>query len=125
MQSLEVLQHGIVDIEGLIPDSSNGAIKVSFTKENNTVEAIIKPTVSIRPLWDFPNRDLNNREYATFLFDQELGLNIVPPTVLRDLEGIGQLLAQEWIEEIDNDLVIVKSPDEIPKEYLKVLQGYD
>ena len=125
MQSLEVLQHGIVDIEGLIPDSSNGAIKVSFTKENNTVEAIIKPTVSIRPLWDFPNRDLNNREHATFLFDQELGLNMVPPTVLRDLEGIGQLLAQEWIEEIDNDLVIVKSPDEIPKEYLKVLQGYD
>ena len=29
------------------------------------------------------------------------------------------------MQEIDNDLVIVKSPDEIPKEYLKVLQGYD
>jgi uncharacterized repeat protein (TIGR03843 family) len=89
------------------------------------MNAIIKPEVSIRPLWDFPDMDLNNREYATYLLDRALNLNYVPETVMRNVEGIGKSLVQEWVKESDNDLIIVKSPEDIPKDYLKVLQGYD
>jgi uncharacterized repeat protein (TIGR03843 family) len=89
------------------------------------MEAIMKPEVSIRPLWDFPDLDLNNREYATYLLDRGLDLNYVPETVMRNVKGIGNSLIQEWVKESDNDLIIVKSPEDIPNDYLKVLQGYD
>ena len=125
MDNLDLLLNGEIEIEGLIPDSSNGALKVLVSNSKQSVEAIIKPEVSIRPLWDFPDLDLNNREYATYLLDRELNLNYVPDTVMRNVEGIGKSLIQEWVKESDNDLIIVKSPEDIPEEYLKVLQGYD
>jgi len=125
MDKLDLLLNGEIEIEGLIPDSSNGALKVLVSNSKQSVEAIIKPEVSIRPLWDFPDLDLNNREYATYLLDRELNLNYVPDTVMRNVEGIGKSLIQEWVTESDNDLIIVKSPEDIPEEYLKVLQGYD
>ena len=125
MDKLDLLLNGEIEIEGLIPDSSNGALKVLVSNSKQSLEAIIKPEVSIRPLWDFPDLDLNNREYATYLLDRELNLNYVPDTVMRNVEGIGKSLIQEWVTESDNDLIIVKSPEDIPEEYLKVLQGYD
>lgn len=124
-QELNVLAKGDIDIEGLIPDSSNGALKVKIEYQGLEVEAIVKPEVSIRPLWDFPQRDLNDREYAAYLFDQELEMNLIPPTVMREVDGIGKLLVQKWILETENNVVIVRSPEDIPDGYLKVLQGYD
>ena len=125
MNKLDLLLSGEIEIEGLIPDSSNGALKITIRDSDQSMDAIMKPEVSIRPLWDFPDLDLNNREYATYLLDRELDLNYVPETVMRDVEGIGNSLIQEWVKESDNDLIIVKSPEDIPKDYLKVLQGYD
>lgn len=125
MNKLDLLLSGEIEIEGLIPDSSNGALKVLVCNSEQNIHAIIKPEVSIRPLWDFPDIDLNNREYATYLLDRALGLHYVPETVMRNVKGIGNSLIQEWVEESDNDLIIVKSPEDIPKDYLKVLQGYD
>lgn len=125
MNKLDLLLSGEIEIQGLIQDSTNGALKVTISDSNQTMDAIMKPEVSIRPLWDFPDLDLNNREYATYLLDRGIDLNYVPDTVMRDVEGIGNCLIQEWVKESDNDLIIVKSPEDIPKEYLKVLQGYD
>ena len=125
MSKLDLLLSGEIEIEGLIPDSSNGALKVTIRGSNQSMEAIMKPEVSIRPLWDFPDLDLNNREYATYLLDRGLNLNYVPETVMRNVKGIGNSLIQEWVKESDNDLIIVKSPEDIPNDYLKVLQGYD
>ena len=125
MEIQSLLSTGEIEIEGLIPDSTNGALKLLITKGDEQIAAIAKPDVSIRPLWDFPNMDLNKREYATFLFDRKLELGFVPETVIRDISGIGIALVQHWIRETENDLVIVQSPDNIPKSYLRVLQGYD
>jgi uncharacterized repeat protein (TIGR03843 family) len=108
MDKLDLLLSGEIEIEGLIPDSSNGALKVLVSNSKQNMHAIIKPEVSIRPLWDFPDMDLNNREYATYLLDRALELSYVPETVMRDVQGIGNSLIQEWV-----------------KDYLKVLQGYD
>ena len=125
MKIQSLLSTGEIEIEGLIPDSTNGALKLLITKGDEQIAAIAKPDVSIRPLWDFPNMDLNKREYATFLFDRKLELGFVPETVIRDISGIGNALVQHWIRETENDLIIVQSPDNIPKSYLRVLQGYD
>ena len=125
MEIKSLLSIGEIEIEGLIPDSTNGALKLLITKGDEQIAAIAKPDVSIRPLWDFPKMDLNKREYATFLFDRKLELGFVPETVIRDISGIGNALVQHWIRESENDLIIVQSPDNIPKSYLRVLQGYD
>jgi len=125
MEIKSLLSTGEIEIEGLIPDSTNGALKLLITKGDEQIAAIAKPDVSIRPLWDFPNMDLNKREYATFLFDRKLELGFVPETVIRDIPGFGNALVQHWIRETENDLIIVQSPDNIPKSYLRVLQGYD
>ena len=125
MEIKSLLSTGEIEIEGLIPDSTNGALKLLITKGDEQIAAIAKPDVSIRPLWDFPNMDLNKREYATFLFDRKLELGFVPETVIRDIAGFGNALVQHWIRETENDLIIVQSPDNIPKYYLRVLQGYD
>jgi len=125
MEIQSLLSTGEIEIEGLIPDSTNGALKLLITNGDEQIAAIAKPDVSIRPLWDFPNMDLNKREYATFLFDRKLELGFVPETVIRDISGIGNALVQHWIRETENDLIIVQSPDNIPKSYLRVLQGYD
>ena len=103
MDKLDLLLSGEIEIEGLIPDSSNGALKVLVSDDKQNIHAILKPEVSIRPLWDFPALDLNNREYATYLLDRELELNYVPETVMRNVNGIGNSLIQEWVEESDND----------------------
>lgn len=116
---------GDISIIGMIPESTNGAIKITIDSASSQIQAILKPDVSIRELWDFPNQDLNDREYATYLLSQEINLNVVPETVIKEIEGVGRALIQEWVIETANDLVIVKSPDDIPEDYLKIIQGYD
>jgi hypothetical protein len=87
MDKLDLLLSGEIEIEGLIHDSSNGALKVLVSNSQQSMHAIIKPEVSIRPLWDFPDMDLNNREYATYLLDRALELNYVPEIESDEVEG--------------------------------------
>jgi uncharacterized repeat protein (TIGR03843 family) len=62
------------------------------------VSAIYEPIAGERPLWDFPDGHLAWREVAAFIVSQEMGLNCVPPTILR--EGpFGEGSFQFWIED--------------------------
>jgi uncharacterized repeat protein (TIGR03843 family) len=59
---------------------------------------VYKPVAFERPLWDFPDGTLGNREVAAFLVSEATGWGIVPPTVLRDgPAGLG--MVQLWIDE--------------------------
>ncbi len=59
---------------------------------------VYKPIAFERPLWDFPDGTLANREVAAFLVSEATGWGIVPPTVLRDgPAGLG--MVQLWIDE--------------------------
>jgi uncharacterized repeat protein (TIGR03843 family) len=59
--------------------------------------AVYKPRRGERPLWDFPDGTLCQREVAAFLVSEALGWHIVPPTILRDgPQGIG--MVQIFIE---------------------------
>ena len=80
---LHVLQSGTMEIEGILPWSSNYAFLVNVCAEAAEFRAVYKPSRGERPLWDFPHGTLSEREYAAFLISSELGWDLVPPTVLR------------------------------------------
>ena len=121
----ELLLKGTIEIQGLIPESSNGAIKAVIKNQEDEISVIIKPTALIRPLWDFPELDLNNRELATYEMSKSLNLNFVPTCIKRNIPEIGECLVQEWIEEEANQLIVVRSESDIPNHYKKVINGYD
>ncbi len=92
-QVLEVLQKGVVEAEhGMMRWSSNYTFLLSIMHDDLSVLAVYKPQKGERPLWDFPDGMLCNREMASFLTSEALGWQIVPPTVLRQgPHGIGSV----------------------------------
>lgn len=83
-QVLSALMEGEIDEQGLLPWSSNYTFLVTVEKDSLLLPAVYKPRRGERPLWDFPQGTLCQRERAAFLVSDALGWLIVPPTVLRD-----------------------------------------
>lgn len=89
---MRVLQNGTVEIEGMLPWSSNYAFLVRVCEDVAEVGAVYKPRRGERPLWDFPQGTLCYREQATYIVSEALGWHIVPPTVLREAQhGLGTI----------------------------------
>lgn len=90
---LEILNKGTVDTEyGMMRWSSNYTFMISVAHEGTNIRAVYKPQSGERPLWDFPDGTLCQRELAAFLTSQELGWQIVPPTALRKgPRGLGSM----------------------------------
>ncbi len=92
-----LLQWGDMHLEGLLPWSSNYTFLVRICPNTavtqtldhanlplTEVQAVYKPRRGERPLWDFPQGTLHQRE--------SLQWGLVPPTVLRDgPHGIGSV----------------------------------
>ena len=94
---LHDLSHGDLAISGRLVDASNATLYASCEVKDRSLTCIYKPIAGERPLWDFPDGTLANREYLTFLISHWLGLHLVPPTVLRDgPHGTG--MVQLWID---------------------------
>ncbi|HNS40286.1 MAG TPA: SCO1664 family protein [Promineifilum sp.] len=89
---IRILQDGRVEIEGMLPWSSNYAFLVRVCDDAGEIEAVYKPQRGERPLWDFPEGTLCHREQAAFIVSEALGWHIVPPTVLREAQhGLGTI----------------------------------
>lgn len=94
---LTVLQTGSLEMEGVLPWSSNYTFLMTVcgnttTGEPLTLPAVYKPQRGERPLWDFAPGTLCLRERAAFLLSEAAGWQIVPPTVLRKAtHGLGSL----------------------------------
>jgi uncharacterized repeat protein (TIGR03843 family) len=82
--TLQLLQNGSLEVEGLLPWSSNYTFLVQVCQDDKNIEAVYKPQRGERPLWDFPQGTLYLREWAAFLTSQALGWDVVPTTVVRD-----------------------------------------
>jgi hypothetical protein len=108
-----VLKNGVLTVTGRLIDASNATLLAHCEFEGVTLKCIYKPVAGERPLWDFPDGSLANREFAAFLVSEFLQLNLVPLTLLRD-GPFGHGMVQEWIE-IDPkiDLADYFSSDEI------------
>jgi uncharacterized repeat protein (TIGR03843 family) len=93
----EVLISGEITVEGRLVDASNATLFITLFHQGLSTKGIYKPVAGERPLWDFPDGNLAQRERAAFLADQLLGYDHVPHTVLRDGPfGLG--MVQQWID---------------------------
>lgn len=86
---LNDLRNGKIDLRGQFLRGSNGTFLVIVQNKNNSFQAVYKPKAGEQPLWDFPSGTLGNREVASYLFDQALGWQLVPPTVYREKAPLG------------------------------------
>ncbi|HET7089921.1 MAG TPA: SCO1664 family protein [Anaerolineae bacterium] len=82
--ALNLLAHGEIEVQGLMPWSSNYTFLTLVVHGELQVPAVYKPCKGERPLWDFPAGTLAYREVAAHLVSEALGWMLVPPTVLRD-----------------------------------------
>lgn len=90
--TLEVLSRGTIEIEGMLPYSSNYTLLAQVEYQGVQALAVYKPCRGERPLWDFPRGTLYCREVAAYLVNEALEFALVPPTVIRDGPyGIGAL----------------------------------
>ncbi len=97
---LNVLQTGEIDVEGLMPWSSNYTFLIRVCTPQFEIPAVYKPRRGERPLWDFPTGTLCNRERAAFLVSDTLKWDLIPPTVLRNgPNGVGSV--QLFVEQHD------------------------
>ena len=94
---LRDLSHGQISVTGRLVDASNATLYARCEVKERSLTCIYKPIAGERPLWDFPDGTLANREYLTFLISHWLGLHLVPPTVLRD-GPYGTGMVQLWID---------------------------
>jgi uncharacterized repeat protein (TIGR03843 family) len=96
---LEILSCGEVEIEGRMPWSSNATFLVNVALGERRGQAIYKPVRGERPLWDF-EPGLHRRELAAYRLSEEMDLDLVPPTVVRDGPlGEGSL---QWFVDADH-----------------------
>lgn len=123
MNVRELLSTGELHIEGRLFDASNATMRCVVGED---VLCVYKPVRGERPLWDFPSGTLTGREVASYLIDQALGFDLVPPTVWRDDGPAGPGMCQLWMHEDESArLVDVVAPADVPMGWRTVLRASD
>lgn len=127
MDALRLLREGELEVRGRLTVSSNAALigVVGLPTPAGEPDAVLgapdgllarllgdappepgrilaavvhKPIAFERPLWDFPDGTLGQREVAAYLVSEATPWGIVPPTVLRDGPA-GPGMVQLWLDE--------------------------
>lgn len=91
------LTHGEYNLKGQFMLGSNYTFLVNVHHEGETYQAVYKPCKGEQPLWDFPDNTLAQREVAAYLLSEQLGLHIVPITILREDGPHGRGSLQQYI----------------------------
>jgi len=94
--ALCLLERGEMSIEGRLLDASNATLYCAVTADGVSAACVYKPVVGERPLWDFPDGTLAEREVAAYAVSAASGWDIVPPTVYR-VGPAGPGMVQLWI----------------------------
>lgn len=103
---LAALKYGDLKVTGRLVAASNATLFGVISVGENSFNCIYKPVTGERPLWDFPDGTLANREYAAYLISEAMQLDCVAPTLLR--EGpFGFGMVQLWID-IDEAVDLVE-----------------
>ena len=98
----DLLALGELHVEGQIREASNAVLLCTVAHEGREATCVYKPVRGERPLWDFPDGTLAQREVAAYEVSQALGWGLVPPTVLRD-GPYGEGMVQLWIDGPDEE----------------------
>ncbi|WP_408899484.1 SCO1664 family protein [Nocardioides sp. R1-1] len=110
-----------LDIRGRIMPASNA----TFLAELDGREVVYKPVAGERPLWDFPDGTLADREVSAYLVSEATGWGIVPRTWWGEGPH-GPGMVQEW-QEVDPDdaAVTLVGSGSVPDGWLEVVEGLD
>ena len=109
----DILQFGKLTPLGQFAYGSNYTFLVSVEHEGQTFNAVYKPQQGERPLWDFPDGTLSQRERAAYLLSSALALDLVPPTILRPDAPFGSGSLQLFIEHDPNRHYFNLAPDQL------------
>jgi hypothetical protein len=110
--TLDELTAGDLELIGQLVDASNASLLCDLKTGRGPVRVIYKPQAGERPLWDFPEGTLSQREVAARVVSESLGWQVVPPTVWRD-GPFGPGMVQHWVEtDPDVDLVAFVQSDD-------------
>ncbi|MET9119749.1 SCO1664 family protein [Streptomyces sp. NPDC004528] len=119
----ELLARGELKVRGQIREASNAVLYCSVSYEGRDAFCVYKPVAGERPLWDFPDGTLAQREVAAYEVSEATGWGLVPTTVLRD-GPYGQGMCQLWVEaspEDDGAGLLALVDDEEPAEGWKAI----
>ncbi|MFE0415665.1 SCO1664 family protein [Streptomyces tendae] len=109
----ELLALGELTVRGRIRDASNAALYCTVTHGGREAACVYKPVAGERPLWDFPDGTLAQREVAAYEVSEATGWGLVPPTVLRD-GPYGEGMVQLWIETVPETELLALVDEEEP-----------
>ncbi|MEU3877303.1 MULTISPECIES: SCO1664 family protein [Streptomyces] len=114
----ELLAKGELTVRGRIREASNAVLYCTVEYEGVSAACVYKPVAGERPLWDFPDGTLAQREVAAYELSEAMGWGLVPPTVLRD-GPYGEGMCQLWIEATEDEdgralLALVEGDDPGP-----------
>ncbi|WP_202436710.1 SCO1664 family protein [Streptomyces sp. SID5910] len=108
----ELLARGELTVRGRIREASNAALYCTVAHEGREAACIYKPVAGERPLWDFPDGTLAQREVAAYEVSEATGWGLVPPTVLRD-GPYGEGMVQLWIDAVpESELLALVDAEE-------------
>jgi uncharacterized repeat protein (TIGR03843 family) len=103
--ALTLLERGEISVEGRLTSASNATLYCRVELDGVAAACVYKPVAGERPLWDYPDGTLAEREVACFQISAATGWDIVPPTVLRT-GPLGTGMVQLWIAEDESyDLI--------------------
>ncbi|MFH8444174.1 SCO1664 family protein [Streptomyces sp. NPDC018026] len=109
----DLLALGELTVRGRIRDASNAALYCTVTHGGREAACVYKPVAGERPLWDFPDGTLAQREVAAYEVSEATGWGLVPPTVLRD-GPYGEGMVQLWIETVPETELLALVDEEEP-----------
>nr|WP_205863047.1 SCO1664 family protein [Planosporangium thailandense] len=124
--ALALLRHGELELEGRLVDASNATLRAVITADGVTARCVYKPVDGERPLWDFPDGTLADREVAAYQLSAVAGFDVVPPTVLRD-GPLGPGMCQLWIDEERQDAPLLGfvPARQVPPDWRSVVAARD
>ncbi|WP_245154972.1 SCO1664 family protein [Nocardioides sp. 1609] len=110
-----------LELRGRIMPASNA----TFLGDLDGTKVVYKPIAGERPLWDFPDGTLADREVAAYAVSQATGWDVIPRTWLGEgPHGTGML--QEWQEpDPEQDAVTLVRGAAVPEGFLAVFDGLD
>jgi len=116
----ELLAKGELKVRGRIREASNAVLYCSVSYEGRDAFCVYKPIAGERPLWDFPDGNLAQREVAAYEVSEATGWGLVPTTVLRD-GPYGEGMCQLWIEAAPESELLALVDGEEPAEGWKAI----
>jgi uncharacterized repeat protein (TIGR03843 family) len=115
------LLEGELTLHGRVMPASNA----TFVGEIGGRRVVYKPVAGERPLWDFPDGTLAEREEAAYVVSEALGWGLVPLTFRRDgPHGLG--MVQLWQEpDPEQEAVTLVRDTDVPDGFRYVFEGLD